>query len=192
MVCKFWILMILARSTKNHPLHLLEHSQGCWAGHHPCLEFVQWTLSWGKPIWGFTPVCTVAKGLEVALASQHLSMSQNYQTQTFTSTEASWLIITSQCYIKWVSAESVCCSSHLRMDSDSVSNSPGPGWLDRKLESENGKDLAIWTVTIQGIGIGGSCCCCDYVVEKKDIRDPLDTMRSLFVSFRFINLHQTF
>ena len=116
-----WILMILARSTKNYPLHLLEHSQGCWAGHHPCLEFVQWTLSWGKPIWGFTPVCTVAKGLEVALASQHLSMSQNYQTQTFTSTETSWLIIMSQCYIKWVSAESVCCSSHLRMDSDSVS-----------------------------------------------------------------------
>ena len=104
LVCKFYILMTLARSTKNHPLHLLEHSQGCWAGHHPCLEFVQWTLSWGKPIWGFTPVCTVAKGLEVAIASQHLSMSQNYQTQTFTSTEASWLIITSQCYIKQVSA----------------------------------------------------------------------------------------
>jgi len=29
------------------------------------------------------------------------------------------------------------------MDSDSVSNSPGPEWLDGKLESENGKDLDI-------------------------------------------------
>ena len=131
---------------QKHPLLVLEHSQGCWAGHHPCLGFVQWILSLGKPKCGFTPVCTVAKGLVVAFSFPSSLQSQNHQTQTFTSTEASWLIITGQCYIKDVRAESVCLSSHLRMDSDSGTISPGPGWPNGKLDkSEIEKGLAIWT-----------------------------------------------
>ena len=95
------------------------------------------------PILGFTPVCTVAKELAVALASNHLTKAENIQAHSFTATEASWLIITSQCYIKEVSAESVCPSSHLRMVSDSVTISPGPGCQGGKLESENEKNLGI-------------------------------------------------
>ena len=99
----------------------------------------------------------------------------------------SGLIITSKCYIKSVRAESVCTPSLLRMVSDSSSISPGPGWPDWKLvQSWCENNVAIWTVTIQGNGIGGTCCCCAYIVVRNDIRDPLATKRSLFVSFRFI------
>ena len=71
------------------------------------------------PMLGFTPVCTVAKELAVALASNHLTKTENFQAHTFTATEESCLIISGQCYIREVRAESVCASSPLRMVSDS-------------------------------------------------------------------------
>ena len=64
------------------------------------------------PILGFTPVCTMAKELAVALASKHLTKTENYQAHTFTATEVSWLIIRGQCYIRKVRAESVCLNSY--------------------------------------------------------------------------------
>ena len=93
------------------------------------------------PILGFTPVCTMAKELAVALASNHLTITENFQAPTFTATEVSWSIIKGQCYIRKVRAESVCLIFHL-------------SWA--------------------------------YVVVRNDIRDPLATMKDLFVSFRFI------
>ena len=103
--------------------------QGCWAGHHPCLGLVQWSSRWGKPIWGFTPVCTMAKNWQWP----QLPIFSQYQRTPDSNLHHNWgilVIITSQCYIKKVSAESVCLTSHFRMVSDSVSNSPGPGWPD--------------------------------------------------------------
>ena len=96
------------------------------------------------PILGFTPVCTMAKELAVALASNHLTKTENFQAHTFTATEESCAIIRGQCYIREVRAESVCASSHLRMVSDSGTISPGPGWPNGKLDqSEIEKGLAI-------------------------------------------------
>ena len=76
------------------------------------------------PILGFTPVCTMAKELAVALASNHLLITENFQAPTFTATEVSWSIIKGQCYIRKVRAESVCPTFHLRMFSDSGTISP--------------------------------------------------------------------
>ena len=87
------------------------------------------------PILGFTPVCTMAKELAVALASNHLTKTENFQAHTFTATEASWSIIKGQYYIRKVRAESVCPIFHLRMFSDSGTISPGPGWPDWEIEN---------------------------------------------------------
>ena len=87
------------------------------------------------PILGFTPVCTMAKELAVAVASNHLTKTENFQAHTFTATEVSWSIIKGQCYIRKVRAESVCLIFHLRMFSDSGTISPGPGWPDWEIEN---------------------------------------------------------
>ena len=91
---------------------------------------------------GFTPACTMAKRLAVAFSFHSSLYTKEHQTQTFTTTEASWLIITRQCYIKEISAESVCLSSHLRMVSDSVTSSPGPGAKFGNLKVRMRIDLA--------------------------------------------------
>ena len=116
---------------------LLTSCQGCWAGLDPWLDFVQWMLRVGMPILGFTPVCTMAKELAVALASSHLTKTENFQAHTFTATGESWSINKGQCYIRKVRAESVCPTFHLRMFSDSGTISPGPGWPDWEIENEN-------------------------------------------------------
>ena len=43
-----------------------------------------------------------------------------------------------------------------------------------------------WFSAVQCNGLRGTCCCWAYIVVRKDIRDPLATMKELFVSFRFI------
>ena len=128
----------------------------------------------GVPILGFTPVCTVAKELAVALASNHLTKAENIQAHSFTATEASCLIIRSQCYIRKVRAESVCL---LLISGCSLIVAPSPQVQDGKMRNwfrvDLRKVLPFELITIQGNGIGGSCCCCDYIVLRNDIRDPL-------------------
>ena len=148
----YWILL---DSSSSSPWSC----QGCWAGLNPQLDFVQWLLSEGKLKLGFTPVCTMAKELAVALASNHLTITENFQAPTFTATEVSWSIIKGQCYIRKVRAESVCPTFHLRMFSDSGTISPGPGWPDWEIENLRMRIILPWTVTIQCNGMGGTSCC---------------------------------
>ena len=146
------------------------------------------TVEWRKAILGFTPVCTMAKELAVALASNHLTKTENFQAHTCTATGESWSINKGQCYIRKVRAESVCPTFHC--------SSQDVLWqwhhLTRsrlaRLEIEKLRMRIIlpWTVTIQCNGMGGTICCWAYVVVRNDIRDPLATMKDLFVSFRFI------
>ena len=95
-------LMLQAGSAQIHPHGILDHlkavEQGCildWNMSNECceqesqiqasLQHAQWLKDWQWPV-----------------ASHHLSKAKNFQTHTFTATEASWLIIISQCYIKVV------------------------------------------------------------------------------------------
>ena len=116
-------------------------SQGCWAGLHPWLEHVQWMLRGGKPNIGFTPACTMAKGLVVAcsfppsLQSKELPDSHLHCNRGIL-VDHHQLVLHQGCQ-----AESVCPPSLLRMVSDSGSISPGPECPDWKLEkSENWED----------------------------------------------------
>ena len=179
--------MLLAGSAKFHPLGPLDQikavEQGCildWNMSNECceeesqiqasLQHAQWLKDWQWPV-----------------ASHHLSKAKNFQTHTFTATEASWLIIISQCYIKVVRLSQ---SVLLLFSGWSLTLAPSPQVQDGKMRNwfrvEQGKVLPYELITIQGNGIGESCCCCDYIVVRKDIRDPLATMKELFVSFRFI------
>ena len=84
------------------------------------------------PILGFTPVCTMAKELVVALATNHLTKAENIQAHSFTATEASWSIIRGQCYIRKVRAESVCL---LLISGWSLIVAPSPQVQDGKMRN---------------------------------------------------------
>ena len=147
------------------------------------------TVEWRKAILGFTPVCTMAKELAVAksfptsLQSTEPPVSNlHYNWGMFHLGWSSPANVTS----RNVRAESVCLIFHLRMFSESGTISPGPGWPDWEIENLRMRIILPWTVTIQCNGLRGTCCCWAYIVVRKDIRDPLATMKELFVSFRFI------
>ena len=88
------------------------------------------------PILGFTPVCTMAKELAVALASNHLTKQRTSRLTPSLqlgnlgrSTKANVTLGKSG-----LSQSVPPFIVHLRMFSDSGTISPGPGWPDWEIE----------------------------------------------------------